>query len=117
MNRSLSTAIDFKTPIEVWSNKLIEYSMLKVFRCPTYYHVSEGKLQPRAKKGFFMGYGNGVKGFQVWSPSERKVIRNGDVAFDELSMLHSKFDEDLGKVEDVTKKVKFKSYIIKSISD
>jgi len=50
-----------------------------------------------------MGYGNGVKGFQVWSPSERKVIRNGDVAFDELSMLHSKFDEDLGKVEYVTR--------------
>ena len=40
-----------------------------------------------------------------------------DVVFDKLSMLHSKFDEDLGKVEDVTKKVKFKSYIIKSISD
>ena len=46
-----------------------------------------------------------------------KQILSIYVVFDELSMLHSKFDEDLGKVEDVTKKVKFKSYIIKSISD
>jgi len=37
--------------------------MLKVFGCPTYYHVSEGKLKPRGKKEFFMGYGDGVKGF------------------------------------------------------
>ena len=64
-----------------------------------------------------MGYGNGVKGFQVWSPSERKVIRNGDVAFDELSMLHSKFDEDLGKVEYVTRQVEFERSTIRNISD
>ena len=41
--------------------------MLKVFKCPTYYHVHEGKLEPRAKKGVFMGYGNVVKGFKIWS--------------------------------------------------
>ena len=50
-------------PFKVWSNKPVEYSMLKVFGCPTYYHVSEGKLKPRGKKEFFMGYGDGVKGF------------------------------------------------------
>ena len=61
MNRSPSTAIDFKTPIEIWSNKLADYSMLKVVGCPTYYHVNEGKLEPRAKKCVFMGFGNGVK--------------------------------------------------------
>jgi len=58
---SLSTTIDFKTPIEVWFNKPVEYSMLKVFGCPTYYHVSEGQLEPKAKEGFFMGYGDEVK--------------------------------------------------------
>jgi len=63
VNRSQSITIDFNTSIEVWSNKPIEYSMLKVFGCLTYYHVSEGKLEPKAKKGFFMGYGGGVKGF------------------------------------------------------
>ena len=61
VNHSPSTAIDFKTPFEVWSNKLVEYSTLKVFRFPTYYHISEIKLESRVKKGFFMGYGDGVK--------------------------------------------------------
>ena len=35
--------------------------------------------------------------------SERKVILSRDVIYDELSMLHFEYDEDLGKVEDVTK--------------
>ena len=50
VNRSLSIAIDFKTPFKVWSNKLVNYSMLKVFKCPTYYHVNEGKLEPRVSQ-------------------------------------------------------------------
>jgi len=62
VNRSPSTPIDFKAPIEVWSNKPTKYSMLKLFGCLVYYHISEGKLKPKAKKKFFMGYGD-VKGF------------------------------------------------------
>ena len=58
LNRSASTAIDFRTVIKVWSNKPAKYLMLKVFGCLAYYHVNEGKLEPRAKKGFFMGYGD-----------------------------------------------------------
>ena len=60
-----------------------------------------------------MGYRDGVKGLWVWSPSERKVILIRDVIFDELSMLHSKSDKDLGKAKDVTKLVEFESSIIK----
>ena len=67
VNHSPSTTIDFKTLIEVWSNKPAKYSMLKVFGCLEYFHASEGKLEPKANKGFFMGYGDGVKGFWVWS--------------------------------------------------
>ena len=64
-----------------------------------------------------MGYGDGVKGFQVLSPFERKVILSRDVIFDELSMLHSKCNEDLVKTEDVIKQVEFQSSTIKNISD
>jgi len=63
VNCSSSTTIDFKTPTKIWSNKPVKYTMLKVFRCPTYYHVNEGKLELRAKKGLFIGYGDGFKGF------------------------------------------------------
>ncbi|KAL6337934.1 hypothetical protein AAG906_005399 [Vitis piasezkii] len=38
VNRSPSTAIDFKTPQEVWSGKPSNYSGLKIFGCPAYAH-------------------------------------------------------------------------------
>ncbi|KAJ9541754.1 hypothetical protein OSB04_028260 [Centaurea solstitialis] len=60
VNRSPATAIDCKTPFEVWSGKPADYTGLRVFGCPSYYHVKEGKLEPRSKKGLFMGYGDGV---------------------------------------------------------
>jgi len=91
--------------------------MLKVFGCLTYYHVTEGKLEPKAKKGFFMGYEDGVNEFLVSSLSKRKVILSRDVIFDKHSMLHSKSNEDLGKAEDVTKQVEFESSTIRNISD
>nr|GEW03190.1 retrovirus-related Pol polyprotein from transposon TNT 1-94 [Tanacetum cinerariifolium] len=35
----------------------------KVFGCPVYVHVNEGKLVPRAVKCIFLGYSSGVKDF------------------------------------------------------
>ena len=57
-----------------------------------YYHVNEGKLVPRSRKGLFMGYGDGVKGYRIWSPSERNVLLNGDVIFYESHLLHPKIE-------------------------
>jgi len=81
VNCSPFIVLGFRTSIEVWSNKTIEYSMLKVFGCPTYYHASEGKLDPKAKKNVFMEYEDGIKGFRIWSLSERKIIMSKDIIF------------------------------------
>jgi len=43
-NHSLSTTIFFKTLVEMWSNKLTNYSTWKVLGCPTYYRVNDSKL-------------------------------------------------------------------------
>lgn len=43
MNRSPSTAIELKTPIE-GTPAPASYSYLKVFGCPAYAHVSDGKF-------------------------------------------------------------------------
>lgn len=53
-------------------------------------HVNKGKLEPRAKTGVFVIYENGVKGFQIWYSSERKVMQGRDVTFDGISILNSK---------------------------
>ncbi|PPR84446.1 hypothetical protein GOBAR_AA36262 [Gossypium barbadense] len=91
VNRSPSTAIELKTPEEVWSGSPADYSGLRVFGCPAYAHVNEGKLKPRAKKCIFLGYGQGVKGYRLWCPDpvSSKFIISRDVTFDESSMLRS----------------------------
>ena len=87
-NRGPHTGIDCKTPYKVWTGKPADYSNLRVFGCTAYYHVNEGKLEPRAKKGIFVGYGEGVKGYRIWSPSENRVILSRSVIFDESSMFN-----------------------------
>ena len=89
INRGPHTGLNLKTPFELWSGKSADYTNLRIFGCTAYYHVNEGKLEPRAKKGVFVGYGDGVKGFRIWSPSEKRVILSRNVVFDENSMVHS----------------------------
>ena len=43
INRSPSSAIDFKIPEEVWSGRPIAYLSLKIFGCPAYVHVQSGE--------------------------------------------------------------------------
>jgi len=88
VNRSPHTGIDCKTPHEMWTGRPADYSILRVFGCTAYYHLNEGKLEPRAKKGIFIGYGDGVKGFKIWS--DNKIILSRSVVFDESSMLKQK---------------------------
>ena len=64
VNRSPASAIDFKTPNKVRSGEPSNYSYLQIFGCPAYYHVNEGKLEPRSKKVKFIGYVDGVKGYK-----------------------------------------------------
>ncbi|GAV71232.1 hypothetical protein CFOL_v3_14726 [Cephalotus follicularis] len=47
VNRFPSTAMELQTPQEVWSGTTGDYSGLKVFGCPAYTHVNNGKLDPR----------------------------------------------------------------------
>ncbi|KAG8485911.1 hypothetical protein CXB51_020221 [Gossypium anomalum] len=87
INRSLSVAIEKKTPQEVWCGNPANYSDLKIFGCPAYAHVDNGKLEPRSIKCIFLGYKAGVKGYKLWCPENRKVVISRDVVFDETAML------------------------------
>jgi hypothetical protein len=49
--------IDFKVPKEVWSDKSVDYSVLKIFGYPTYIHVQSGeqsKFDPKLRKCIFL---------------------------------------------------------------
>ena len=64
-----------------------DYDSLKVFEYPTYYHLKEDKLDPRAKKGVVFVFKRGVKGYKIWDPKDKKTILSRDVTFDEASMI------------------------------
>ncbi|KAH9762947.1 hypothetical protein KPL70_001004 [Citrus sinensis] len=59
--------------------------------------VEKGKLEPKAVKGYFIGYPEGVKGYKIWcidgKPSRTLISR--DVVFDEEPMLHQKVETEL----------------------
>ncbi|KAH9679295.1 retrovirus-related pol polyprotein from transposon TNT 1-94-like protein [Citrus sinensis] len=62
VNRLPSAAIGGKTPMEMWSGKHAQdYDSLRIFGCPTYYHVKDGKLDHRARKAIFVGFKGGVE--------------------------------------------------------
>ncbi|GJW21741.1 retrovirus-related pol polyprotein from transposon TNT 1-94 [Tanacetum coccineum] len=74
--------------------------------CKTSIEVREGKLDPRGEKGIFMGYSDGVKGYRIWSPSERIVILSRDVTCDEDYLFRMKQDPIESNLKDgVSKKV------------
>ncbi|KAG8478386.1 hypothetical protein CXB51_028195 [Gossypium anomalum] len=87
INRSPSVAIEKKTPQEVWFGNPANYSNLKIFGCPTYAHVDNGKLELRSIKCVFLGYKASLKGYKLWCPENRKVVISRDVVFDETTML------------------------------
>ena len=66
INKCLSAALNFKVPDEVWNGVPPDYSHVRVFGCVAYAHISQEKLEPRAKKCMFMGYPSGVKGYKLW---------------------------------------------------
>jgi len=61
--------------------------MLKVFGCPSYYHVNDGKLEHRARKAVFLGFKRGEKECKLWDFEDKKIVLSRDVTFDEASMM------------------------------
>ena len=72
INRSPHTALKFISPQEMWYNTPVNYFSLRVFGFPAYIHVNDGKLEPRARKCIFVGYGVGVKEYRVWCNESKK---------------------------------------------
>jgi len=67
INRLSLSSIGGKTLMEMWSSKAASnYDMFRVFDCLAYYHVSDEKLEPRARKvAMFLGFKRGVKCYKL----------------------------------------------------
>ncbi|GJV18496.1 retrotransposon protein, putative, ty1-copia subclass [Tanacetum coccineum] len=88
INRSPSTTIEKKTPIEMWSGHPRDYGMLRIFGCVAYSHIKQGKLEPRAVKCVLLGYPEGVKGYRLYTLDDEspKIVTSRNMVFNESVM-------------------------------
>ncbi|KAH9699499.1 hypothetical protein KPL71_024377 [Citrus sinensis] len=109
VNRLPSAAIGGKTPMEMWYGKHAQvYDSLRIFGCPAYYYVKDGKLDPRARKAIFVRFKGGVKGFKLWDLEDKKFVCNRDVTFDEASMMKASSSQQVeNKTKEVLQRVEF----------
>jgi hypothetical protein len=87
VNQSPSSTLDEKNPHEVWTKKKPSIQHLRVFGCDAYVHVpkeNRSKLDKKDEKCIFIGYKDGVKGYNLWNPETKKTIYSRDVVFIEL---------------------------------
>ncbi|KAL2653418.1 hypothetical protein R1flu_021546 [Riccia fluitans] len=90
VNLSPCSAVQLKTPFELWHKRVPDYSRLRVFGYVVYAHKprdNRTKLGPKAKKWYFLGYQQGVKGYRLWDPIDCKLIIIRDVSFNEARSL------------------------------
>jgi len=74
INRLPSSAIGGKTSMGIWSGKAaLDYDTLKVFGCPSYYHVNDGKLEPRVRKVVFLEFKRGVIRYKLSRPASQNM--------------------------------------------
>ena len=85
-NRSPAKVIEGMTPYEAWTKEKPQAEHLRVFGCDAYSHVPKDerqKLDSKARKCIFLGYGKKTKGYRLYDPSRNKVIFSRDVKFNE----------------------------------
>jgi hypothetical protein len=85
-NRLSHSALGFKTPEEMFTEKKPEVSHIKIFGCAVFVHIPKekrNKLEPSGKKGIFVGYCEVSKAFKIYIPGHCHIEISRDVTFDE----------------------------------
>ena len=88
LNQSPTKTLDGKTPFQAWYGKKPNVNHLRVFGCFAYIHIPKDerkKLDPKAKKCTFLGYGTSRKGYRLYDWKTSSIIHSRDVVFNELS--------------------------------
>lgn len=68
-NRGPSTSLNCKIPAQVWNDKVIKFSHLKVFGCVLYIHIdssARSKLDTKLKICFVIWYDDNKFDYRFW---------------------------------------------------
>ena len=93
------------TSYEVWKGYKPNVNRLRIFGCSAYAHIPKderSKMDPKAKKNIFLGYGISVKGYGLFDTDTSKVFHSRDVTFNETASINdqgTKEDENEPLVE------------------
>nr|GEW25004.1 ribonuclease H-like domain-containing protein [Tanacetum cinerariifolium] len=95
INRSPLTAIEKKTPTEMWSGHPSDYMILRIFNCVAYPHDKHGKIEPRAIKCVLLRYPKGVKEYRLYKLDNEspKIVTIRNVVFNESVMYKDTFKD------------------------
>ena len=110
INRGPSVPMEFRLPNEVWGDKEVKFSHLKVFGCVSYVHIdsdARSKFDTKSKICFFIGYGDKKFGYRFWDEQNRKIIRSRNVIFNEQVMYKDRSTVVLDVTEIDQKKSEF----------
>ena len=83
-NRSPTKCLGFKTPFEALFGFKPAVSHLRIFGSKAYAHIPKAdrkKLDPKALKCIFVGYGTEFKAYKLFNPVTHKVFASRDVIF------------------------------------
>ena len=73
-----------KNTLEVFTARKPDIKHLRIFGCICYSHVPAAlrqKLDSKAEKGVFMGYGSCEKGYRVYILESKKIVLSRSVVF------------------------------------
>ena len=83
-NRCATKAMRNATPFEVWFKEKPWVNHLRVFGCTAYAYVAKderGKLDSKAQRCIFLGYGTETKGYRLYDQMKKRVFLSRDVVF------------------------------------
>ena len=86
-NRSPIAAVEEMTPYEAKHGERPNVQYFKVFGCDANVHVQKderGKLDSKAQKCIFLGWGTTTKGYRLYDDKNCKILYSRDVLFNEL---------------------------------
>lgn len=99
-NRTPSSSIGYKAPIEMWTGEGVNLEMLKLFGSDVMVHIPAAqrkKWSAKSTKMTFVGYDTRSKAYRCLNPETWKVIVSRDVIF--LNNVSSKFQVEIGDSE------------------
>ncbi|KAL3680370.1 hypothetical protein R1sor_023326 [Riccia sorocarpa] len=85
-NCLITSALDKKTPYELWHGRKPNLEKFRFFGCTCYVQVPKQKrrkFDDKSQHCVFMGYGSDGNGYKCWDPIAKKMLVSSDVAFAE----------------------------------